>query len=200
MRWVVFDYGEVISRRTEAVPALAGRLGAEVDRFEKAYWANRERYDRGEPDLDYWRSVAADAGVGADRVDVATSAELTAIDTTGWLTADRDSLDLLAELHEAGVALALLSNAPSSFGRLAEQQPWVRRFRHLLFSGDLGVAKPDPEIWTALLERLDAAPEQCLFLDDRQVNVDGARRAGLAGERWPGALAIRDRLTEFGVL
>jgi putative hydrolase of the HAD superfamily len=200
VRWVVFDYGEVISKRTEAVPALAERVGANPAAFERAYWSVREPWDRGCADLDYWRSVAKAAGLGADRIDGDLSAELTALDGQGWLVTDRDSLALLAELHEAGVALALLSNAPSSFGRVAEQQPWARHFRHLIFSGDLGIAKPDQEIWAALLQRLGADAEQCLFFDDRQVNVDGARRAGLAGQVWPGAIAVRDRLTEFGVL
>ena len=73
MRWVVFDFGEVIGRRTIAVPTLAQRLGAPVEEFEEGYWASRDDYDRGSSDLHYWRALAAPFGT---EVDAALSAEL----------------------------------------------------------------------------------------------------------------------------
>ncbi|WP_028926451.1 HAD family hydrolase [Pseudonocardia acaciae] len=192
--WVVFDYGGVISRHTEALPALAGRLGAGTDEFAAAYWAGRDLYDRGCTDLEYWRSIGAELGVD---VDERTSAELTEIDIDGWLRTDEDTVALLAELADAGARLALLSNAPSSFGRVASRQPWTAHFRHLVFSGDLRLAKPDPQIWTALLADLRADAANCLFVDDRQTNVDGARRAGMHGRLWSSAARLRPELLGF---
>ncbi|KAA2260103.1 HAD family phosphatase [Solihabitans fulvus] len=197
MRWLVFDYGEVISRRTEAVPALAARLGVDAEAFDASYWAARNPYDRGQADLDYWRAVAAPFGV---TVDEGTSSELTDLDVAGWLYPEPATLELLADLDEAGVPLALLSNAPVSFGRVAERQPWTKHFRHLVFSGDLGVAKPDAEIWATLVERLGARPADCVFLDDRQENIDGALAAGLGGWLWADAADARTRLTQLSFL
>ncbi|MBA8929644.1 putative hydrolase of the HAD superfamily [Kutzneria viridogrisea] len=196
MSWLVFDYGEVISRRTQAVPLLAERMGAPVEEFEPAYWPARDQYDRGGSDLDYWNAVGAPLGI---QVDQALSDELTKIDIEGWLPTDEGTLRLLADLSAAGAQLALLSNAPVSFARVAEHQPWTEHFQHLVFSGDLAVAKPDAEIWAALVRRLGTTPGECLFLDDRQVNIDGARRAGLRAQLWPGAEAVRPLLAEFGV-
>jgi putative hydrolase of the HAD superfamily len=197
MRWVVFDFGEVIGLRTAALPTLAARLGAPPERFEEVYWAHRDDYDRDSDDLGFWRAVGAPFGA---EVDEERSAELTEIDTAGWLHAVPETVALIAELAEAGVALAVLSNAPSSFGRAAEQQPWAKYFRRMVFSGDLGIAKPDAEIWAALVDTLDAQAGDCFFTDDRQVNVDGALAAGLLATRWRGAGAIRPHLVEFGVL
>ncbi|ASO23019.1 putative hydrolase of the HAD superfamily [Actinoalloteichus hoggarensis] len=197
IRWVVFDYGEVISRRTTALPDLAAILGVDPTRFEAAYWAARDPYDRGCSDLDYWSSVGDRLGV---EVTEDVSATLTRIDIAGWLHTDAETERLLAELDERGVPLALLSNAPTSFARTAEQQPWTRHFQTLVFSGDLRIAKPDPEIWRGLVERLDTEPGHCLFLDDREANVVGARTAGLWAEAWSSAAGIRGRLAELGVL
>jgi putative hydrolase of the HAD superfamily len=197
MRWIVFDYGEVISRRTRALPELAEVLGAEEIAFEKAYWAHRHDYDGGMTDLAYWRAVGA--LVGAD-VDESTSTRLTKIDTTGWLTADRSTVELLEELRATGLRLALLSNAPASFARAAEGQPWTRLFDHLLFSGDLGAVKPDAEIWAILLDRLGAAAADCVFYDDRQVNIDGAVAAGLTAKLWTNAADARAHLAALDVL
>jgi putative hydrolase of the HAD superfamily len=188
MRWIVFDYGEVISKRTIALPDLAGVLGADPIAFESAYWAHREAYDRGMPDLEYWSLVAGSS------LDPQVSAQLTKIDTTGWMTVEQSTLDLIADIKAAGLGLALLSNAPSAFGRLVELETWTKQFAHLVFSGDLGIAKPDAEIWATLLERLGAEPADCVFFDDRQVNIDGATAAGMHGRLWRSAAQARSDL------
>lgn len=194
MRWIVFDYGEVISKRTAALAELAEVLGADSAAFEIAYWAHREAYDRGMADLDYWSAVAGKP------LDETTSAQLTKIDTTGWLTVEQSTLDLIADVKAAGHGLALLSNAPSAFGRLVEVEAWSKQFAHLMFSGDLGIAKPDPEIWAALLELLGAEPRDIVFFDDRQVNIDGAIAAGIDGQLWVSAAEAREHLAAEGIL
>ncbi|MFC7344672.1 HAD family hydrolase [Saccharopolyspora griseoalba] len=191
VRWVVFDYGEVISLRTPELPSLAALLETGEADFERAYWAERDRYDSGASDVEYWRAVAARLGKTADD---ALVARLTALDVAGWLNTDPAALELVEELHRRDVPLAMLSNASSTFGRAVERKSWARRFKHLLFSGDLGVAKPDPRIYRVLTETLRAAPEECAFFDDRQDNVDAARRAGLVAHRWSGADAARRSL------
>ncbi|MBE9374753.1 hypothetical protein IQ251_09875 [Saccharopolyspora sp. HNM0983] len=47
LRWVVFDYGEVISLPTTALEEMAAMLGAGRDAFADAYYAVRRR--RGGP-------------------------------------------------------------------------------------------------------------------------------------------------------
>lgn len=183
-RWVVFDCGEVISRRTAELPSLAAMLQVDANEFERAYWAERERYDKGLADADYWRAVAAHLGRTADDVLVE---RLTALDVEGWLHTDPQAIALLDELHEQGVPLAMLSNASATFGRVVERKPWARRFEHLLFSGDLGIAKPDPRIWPILTDALGAAPGDCLFFDDREDNVAAARDAGIDAHVWESA-------------
>jgi len=184
VRWVVFDYGEVISEPTGALPELAGMLGAPVEAFRRGYWAARAAYDAGSSDLEYWRAVGAAVGVpvGEELAD-----RLTAVDVRGWLRPEPAVVELVEELAAAGVPLALLSNAPVSFARTAEREPWTRHFRHLVFSGDLGVAKPDPRIFAALAERIGAEPADCVFFDDRRENVAAATAAGLTGVLWEGA-------------
>lgn len=197
MRWVVFDFGQVIGLRTEAVPEIAARVGAPLPEFEAGYWANRAAYDLVGDDLAFWRAVLDPVGIA---VDAGLAAELTELDEAGWLRVDPAAIALIVELFDAGVPLAVLSNAPSSFGRALETQPWAKYFRTLLFSADLGVSKPDRAIYETLLDRIDAVAADCFFTDDRQSNVDGAIAAGLRAARWQGAHALRPLLVEFGVL
>ncbi len=197
MRWIVFDYGEVISRRTTELPAIAARLGVPLETMEPHYWALRDPYDRGWSDLEFWREVGARCGV---EVDADLSQALTELDIKGWLQVDPQTVELLAELDAAGYGLGLLSNAPASQAPVFRRQPWARWFRHMVISGELGIAKPDQAIWEALVSRLQAQPGECVFLDDKQINVDAANAAGLRAHRWTSVAAARQGLTEFGVL
>ena len=192
--WLVFDYGGVISLHTQAVPAMAARVGVAAEVFEPHYWPARVAYDRGCPDIDYWRLVCEPVGV---EVDEQLSADLTRMDIEGWLPTDDNTVKLLGQLAGMDARLALLSNAPSSFARVAEREPWAEHFTHLVFSGDLRMAKPDAEIYTALLDTIGAEPADCLFVDDRQVNIDGARAVGMAAHLWTSADDLAATLVRF---
>ncbi|MBW4715665.1 HAD-IA family hydrolase [Saccharothrix obliqua] len=194
-RWVVFDYGMVISEPSTAHGDLARVLGVPEPAFLPAYWAHRHDYDAGLPAVDYWRAVGRDVGV---EVDAERAARLTDLDTAGWLNAAPDAVALVADLADAGVPLALLSNAPAEFGRRVAAQPWTGHFRHLMFSGELGVAKPAPEVWSVLTARLGST--DCVFFDDNEANIAGARAAGLTAVHWRHATHARAELRDLGVL
>ncbi|MET8758175.1 HAD-IA family hydrolase [Lentzea sp. NPDC004782] len=196
MRWIVFDFGEVISQRNPAIPAMAARLGVPRERFEAAYW-DRDAYDRGGSDADYWALIGSSLGLTFDSAAVR---ELTAMDNAGWLDEPvAETVALIDDLDALGVPLALLSNAPATFARLAEKVPWAKHFRHLVFSGDLGYAKPDAAIWTHVESVIGSS--DVIFFDDRATNVDGALAAGWDARLWTSAAAARVELrTEFGDL
>jgi glucose-1-phosphatase len=69
---------------------------------------------------------------------------------------------------------------------------------HMHVTAAFGVRKPDPLVYTRLVERYGCAPSAALFIDDDQGNVDGARKAGLGGLLFRGVeevgLALREML------
>jgi putative hydrolase of the HAD superfamily len=110
-----------------------------------------------------------------------------------------DVLVLIDDVVRAGVRLAVLSNAPSSMGRLIESEPWATVFDPLVFSGDLGMLKPEERIYRHLLDRLGAEPAEVAFLDDRAENVAGASAMGIRAVHFTGISDARDRLVELGL-
>jgi putative hydrolase of the HAD superfamily len=196
-RWVVFDYGGVISELSAALPSLASMLGVPVQKFTTAYQSERLSYDLGRTDLQYWRAVGGRLGV---EVDESLARKLTERDIDGWLVLGRGVPALVDDLSRHGVALALLSNAPFSIAEAVRGQAWVSRFRHLLFSADFRCVKPDPEIWRILLTTIGAEAADCLFFDDKQENIDAGRAAGLHAERWRDTGHARDVLRQHGIL
>jgi putative hydrolase of the HAD superfamily len=81
-----------------------------------------------------------------------------------------------AKLH--GLRTALLSN---SWGGEYDRTGWDGLFDAVVISGEVGLRKPDPEIFLLTARRLGLRPGQCVFVDDLAVNVRGAAAAGMVG-------------------
>jgi putative hydrolase of the HAD superfamily len=197
IKWVVFDLGKVVLKDTEAFGKLAELLAAAQDDVTDAYFTHRHDYDRHSNPALYWGAMAEQLGLVAPNEQLL--AELVQVDDMGWSVTDPETLTLMTDLTAAGYSLAVLSNAPSSMGRLIESQEWATGFRHLVFSGDLGVMKPDAEIYHELLRRLEAEPAEVAFLDDRPDNVAGAIAAGISGLLFTGAAQARADLRALGL-
>jgi epoxide hydrolase-like predicted phosphatase len=82
--------------------------------------------------------------------------------------------------RRAGRKTALISNtwgAPPAFRR-----PQLgRMFDAVIRSDEVGLRKPEPDIYRLAAARLDLRPEDCVFVDDLLANVEGARAVGMAG-------------------
>jgi putative hydrolase of the HAD superfamily len=76
------------------------------------------------------------------------------------------TLELLDHLRSHGARLALVSNATADSSEAWQYSPLAARFDVAVFSCDLGVAKPDPEIYLAATGALGAAPSECAYIGD----------------------------------
>ncbi|MBQ9007371.1 MAG: HAD family phosphatase [Atopobiaceae bacterium] len=97
--------------------------------------------------------------------------------------------ELVKELKDAGHGVYLLSNAGESFKKYCAQIPGYDCFDGVVVSYREHVVKPDERIYRILLERYELEPESCLFVDDTEKNVEGARRVGMWGWRFDGDVA-----------
>lgn len=59
--------------------------------------------------------------------------------------------------------------------------PIKEHFDDVVISSLVGVAKPDPEIYTLAAKRLGVEPNECVFIDDHDYRVEGALAAGMQG-------------------
>lgn len=86
----------------------------------------------------------------------------------------------LSDLQLAGFRLAMLSNRSSNYDEQLETLGLARYFEFALAAGEVGVWKPDPEIFLFALLRLGTQPNETLYVGDNYyADVVGARRAGL---------------------
>ena len=200
MTWVVFDYGGVICtpQPDEDVARLAAAARVPVPDLRGPYWAYRLSYDHAELDgTTYWLKVAAALGLSFS---VSQIAELIRLDNASWLHLYDGTVMLLEDLAAAGYRLALLSNAPADFAEVMAEQPVARFFEHLAFSCYLGLVKPEPECYRAVLAMLGTRPGDVVFIDDRPENVAGADAVGIQGVHFTTPGAVRTALAGHGIL
>lgn len=193
-RVVVFDYGEVISRAPSAADRelLLARAGVADEPFWAAYWSHREGLDRGTTSIDaYWQDVAHEVGAEWDANDVH---ELWAIDHRSWLSVDPGTLRVLNALVEGRTRLALLSNAGADFIGWLRHGSFAPLFERVFISGELGLVKPEPEIYEHAIAELGIAPADLLFIDNKSENVEGARAVGGDGHVFTDAAGLEEWL------
>lgn len=106
-------------------------------------------------------------------------------------------LAAVAAVRATGVRVAIVSN---SWGAYYPVDLLHRAFDALVFSNVVGLRKPDPAIYLHSANLLGVAPGECLFVDDRLANVDGAVATGMAGLHFlHSADAVAHLLGHFGV-
>ena len=91
-----------------------------------------------------------------------------------------DSVPVLRDLRARGVKSALISNCSHSTRPIVDRLRIDEEFDEVLLSFEVGMHKPDPEIYREALRRLgDVAPGRAVFVDDQPAYCDGAAVLGI---------------------
>lgn len=85
---------------------------------------------------------------------------------------------LVRRAKERGIATALLSN---SWANDYPREMWQDMFDVVVISGEVGLRKPEPEIFHLTTDRLGLQPGQCVFVDDLKHNIAAAVALGWVG-------------------
>lgn len=110
--------------------------------------------------------------------------------------------EIVADLDQVGVPLFAITNFSADFwAPFAERErAFFGRFRDIVVSGEEKMMKPDPAIYYLALERFGVPARDALFIDDRQINVDGALAVGMRAHLFTTAEDLRARLVDEGLL
>ena len=176
---VVFDLGNVLIS-WDPGPAIAKAVGAEQaarfladEEFAFGAWNNQQDAGRSwdeaeevavrahphwEPAIRGYRENFPDSLIGA-------------ID---------DSVEILRELHAAGIRLFALTNwSRELFPVALNRFGFLGLFEDIIVSGEEGVRKPDPAIFEILRQRIGGSLARCIFIDDGAANNTAAAAAGM---------------------
>lgn len=98
--------------------------------------------------------------------------------------------DFLADLRNADYGLYVLSNAAPVFHDYFPKEFPEGTFDGIVVSCDVRLVKPDLRIYRLILDRYDLEPGECLFVDDREENVQAALRSGMHAVRFDGDYGV----------
>jgi len=101
------------------------------------------------------------------------------------MRADEAMVDAVRRARAGGVRTALVSNSWGS-GRY-DRDAFPELFDAVVISGEVGLHKPEPEIFHLAADRVEAAPESCVFVDDLKENCAGAEAVGMTAVLHRGA-------------
>jgi FMN phosphatase YigB (HAD superfamily) len=128
---------------------------------------------------------------------VGTKIRAVAFDLGGVLI-DWDPRHLYRKLFAAPAEI-LPDMEPEPFTIRLARFPFMSWFDGHVISGVEGVAKPDPQIFTILLDRFSLAPDETAFTDDSPANVEAARELGIRAVHFTGAQQVRQELRALGI-
>jgi len=200
LRAVIFDYGMVLTGQpsAEAHDAMLRITGLPHDQFEAIYWADRHAYDEGKlTGLEFWQNLIRDARLN---LDAAAIDELNLCDARMWTVQNPAMLAWQKQLKSRGLRTAILSNMGDTvLANIEREFDWLPQFDVLIWSYQHNMATPDPALYKLTLGRLGTRPEETLFIDDQQPNIDAAHALGLVGILFSTIERLREQIFEQGL-
>jgi putative hydrolase of the HAD superfamily len=96
----------------------------------------------------------------------------------GGIGPDEPMLEAVRRARAAGIKTGLISNTWGD-GLAYDRALLEELFDAVVLSGEVGLHKPQPEIFHLSAERIGVAPEECVFVDDLRENCEGAEAVGM---------------------
>lgn len=191
---VLFDMDDVLSHydRSPRVHHLSAISGRPPETVQQAIWGSGLE-DR------------ADAGLISDDEYLTALGEILGCRVTrdDWLAARRASISLNVEVLALARSLSaryrvavLTNNCQLVTDNIQYLNPAVAELfgPHVYASASFGAAKPAPHVYLRCLDGLGVSAAETLFIDDLEVNVTGAIKAGLHGHVFTGAASLSEEL------
>jgi putative hydrolase of the HAD superfamily len=176
---------------------LERRHGFEPGTVGRAIWASEdwELAQLGDLSYDeYWERVGA-------MLDLSTPEEIAEF-RQEYFSGDRLDEDLVSLIRElrSHYKIGLLSNAPDKLDTWLEEDWGIAHlFDAIVYSGKVGLVKPDPRIYQLILGELAIRPAEALFVDDYLPNIEAALALGLAAVRFTDTPTLKKDLRRYVV-
>jgi len=175
---VIFDLGGVLLRTENGKPreALASRLGISRRELEHFVFSSPSALQAEEGKIleeQHWQILLDQLGVGLDERQVFIE--------TFWSgdVLDNDLIDFIRGLR-TNYRTGLLSNAWSGArDGIGRKFGSLDAFDVSVFSAEVGMRKPEVEIFHYILEKVGAVPDAAIFVDDFIENILAAKRIGI---------------------
>jgi epoxide hydrolase-like predicted phosphatase len=195
VKGLLVDFGGVLTTNVfESFRAFCVKEGLEAEAFLDLFRTNPDarvqlrRVETGEIDEDEFGEILGEMLGVEDRVDLVNR-------LFAEMRADVPMVDAVRTAKAAGVKTGLISNSIGA-GRYDRSQ-FPEMYDAVVISAEVGMHKPQPEIYRLGAERVGLPPEECVFVDDLRENCEGAEAVGMTAILHRGADGTLPRLEEL---
>ena len=114
------------------------------------------------------------------------------------VTKDEELINLIAKIGKSRAAMFT-----NSIGQMAlevlrlKQIPAKKLFRKVFISSSLRLVKPEASAYRYILKKLKVRPNEAVMVDDRLINIQGARRIGMGGILYENASQFKKDLRQY---
>jgi putative hydrolase of the HAD superfamily len=204
IQWIVFDLGGVVVKlnidgvledlawRSETERTLIESLMSTRD---ESGWSPDERLHRGLLEIDEYMAL-----LNRSLNRQLTRAEMVDLRLQVIQGEDEEVLEIVRALS-ARRKISCFSNTHAlHWDHMLANYRSLKLFHRTIASHLIQAAKPDPMAFNIACRELNAAPAECLLIDDGLVNVEAARALGWHAIHYTGVVALGENLREFGCL
>lgn len=197
IKGVVFDWGGVIIDEPSGSLQryCSRRLEIPIRKGSVAIWKFLPEYQSGKlNERQFWEAVCTACDTPFDVIPAKSL----------WSDAVRTVFDFRPEVV---AAIQTLKHRGMRVGFLSNTEPEAARFFHEMYmdawfdasvlSCEVGIAKPQREIYHLMADKLQLVPATILFLDDRQENIDGAVEVGMNAAKVSSSMTVMRVLEMF---
>jgi putative hydrolase of the HAD superfamily len=193
---VIFDWGGVLidDPRPGLLRYCADAFGVPLEEYIPVHDSFLGDFGKGLiSEEEFWQGISRKLGKPGPKVPLLWSAAFRAA-----YVPRPQVFSLASSLHGRGYKTALLSNTELPAVEFFHELNYDM-FDVLVFSCEQGVVKPERRIYEITLEKLGSDAPRCIFIDDRQDYIQGAREAGLNTILFKSLDQVRHELAELGV-
>jgi epoxide hydrolase-like predicted phosphatase len=196
VRGLLVDFGGVLTTNVfQSFREFSEREGLDPDHVKEKFRSDPHalgllrRLEKGEVDVDEFEPAFAEA-IGVDSHEGLVERLFRGIGP------DERMLDAVRVARRSGVRTGLISNSWGS-GLDYDEALMEELFDAVVISGDVGLHKPQPEIFELGSSRIEIAVAECVFVDDLRENCEGAEAVGMTAILHRGADTTLPRLEEL---
>ena len=196
---IIFDFGGVVvdfAPKDFLMNHFMNRL-AEEETYALVFGSQEwQDLDRGTISREEANRSMLENAARANRVfEVQTCIE----EWAGMLRTKKDTVQIMRKLKAAGYRLYYLTNIPADIMDELRQREWFSLFDGGIASCDVHLCKPEPEIFTTLMQTFRLAYDETIFIDDNKVNAQAAYNLGITGILYKNPKSFARSLAACGI-
>jgi putative hydrolase of the HAD superfamily len=196
---IIFDMGGVLVKDPgdQRKKLFAKLLGVTVEEFESAYRQLVDDFQRGDiTDMDFWGKIADILSI--DKKKMPNLENIWYDSLIPIFAEDKEVFEIVDELKRNKYLITLLSNTEKPTVKYVETLGY-NMFDIKIYSCDIGMIKPYADIYMYTLDKMGVKPEEAVMIDDKEININGAKELGMKTILFKNAKQLKKELLSLGV-